>query len=129
MHFFRCGGECHDDVIDLLVLDDAVEIPACAEDAKAGCLASVQRVLVEEPNRRQSQLRALAEPLRNQPPDVAGADDQSALTGFALSPGAALGRDEPDSAREDEGGGEKRTLYHLFGDCGCVGETARERAR
>jgi hypothetical protein len=97
-------------VADLLVSDDAVEIPACAEDGKAGCLASVQRLLVEEPNRCQSHLRALEEPFGNQPPDVAGADDQSALTGVTLSPGAAFGRDKPDSVRDQEGGGEKPRL-------------------
>jgi hypothetical protein len=42
--------------------------------------------------------------------DVASADDQSALTGFTLSPDAPLGRDKPDSTREDERGGDKPRL-------------------
>lgn len=100
-------------MVDLLVSDDAVEIPACAEDGKAGRLAPVQRLLVEEPNRCQSHLQVLEEPLRKQPPGVASANDQSALTGITLSPGAALGRDKPDSDREDERRGEKKARSSL----------------
>ncbi len=82
----------------------ALEVPAGSEDGEAGYVASVKGLLVEEPDRSQAQLGMLAESLRNQSPDVPRANDQHALTGVTLSPGAALGGDEPDSARDHERG-------------------------
>ena len=71
-----------------------------SEDREAGYVASVERLLVEEPDRSQPHLGMLDESFRNQSPDISRADDQRALAGLTFSPGPALGGEEPDSARD-----------------------------
>ena len=59
------AGERDDDVFDPLVSDNPLEVPAGPEDREAGDVASVKRLLVEEPDRSQPHLGMLGEPFRN----------------------------------------------------------------
>ena len=48
-----------------LFFDNPLEVPAGPKDREVGNVASVKRLLVEEPDRSQPDLGMLGEPLRN----------------------------------------------------------------
>src|SRR5262245_58633462 len=99
MNLLGCRRERQHDVFDPLVPNDAFEIPALGKDRETRHVASVERLLVEERDRRQPDLGMLAKSLRHQSPDVSSADDQRALTGLAPSSRTALGGEKRDPAR------------------------------
>src|SRR5207244_1696496 len=59
-HLVGCRGEGDDDLLDAVLVDDGVEIPACARDGQAQRAARVEeRFLVEEGDRLEPELRTL----------------------------------------------------------------------
>src|ERR1051325_7951188 len=94
----RRRRERDDDVLDPVLLDEALEVPARAEDRhrQAGLL---ERLLVEEADRLEAELRMLEQTPRGEPADAAGAEDQRRLGGLALAARLNLRPAERDPAR------------------------------
>jgi hypothetical protein len=71
----RRGRESHDHLLDAVVGDDALEVPAGAEHRKPDPVVGRRhRIAVEEADRPEAELRLRLEALRHQPADAAGAE-------------------------------------------------------
>ncbi len=122
----RRGREGDDDLFDVVALDDLLEVPARAEHAQALLVGVVdQRVLVEEADRSQAELRPLAQPSGDQVPDAAGADDQRVEAGLAAAQRTAAIERDADAAGAEEHERERPQAHGLRGQRRVV---ARDRA-
>jgi hypothetical protein len=74
----RCGGEREHDAVDAVRRDDVLEVPARTEHGERQRAAVVDRVLVEEADGVEAELRGAREPARCEAADLAGADDEGA---------------------------------------------------
>ena len=71
-HLVRRRREGDDHLLDVVVGDHLLEVPARAEHRhRDRAVERVQRLLVEEPDRLEPQLRVREQPLRDQPADAA----------------------------------------------------------
>ena len=112
-HVVRRSRERDDHLLDVVLADDLLEIPARAQNRQDEAVAVVDaRLLVQVPDRLQAELRHLREALRRQSADAARAHDQRRPEPFArdqLPPprpvdrgpprGEIHGREEPEPQR------------------------------
>ncbi len=115
-----------DDVLDRVICDHLLEIPARAEDGQLR-VGVVARLLVEEADGPQPELRVLQEPSRGQPADPTGADDQRRLGRLAVPAGPGLRPVERDPAGRHVEGGERPQAQRLRREL--VGAAANDHAQ
>ena len=94
----RRGGEGDDHVLDAVLLDQPLEIPARTEDRQRQ-RRLVQRLLVDEADRLEAELGQLEQPACGQRADSAGADDQRGASVLTQAAGLELRPVERDAAR------------------------------
>ena len=120
-HGMRRRREGEDHVLDVVLLEDALQVPARAEHGQRGRAAlDLERVVVEEADRLQAELGAVHEAARHQVADLAGADDQR-----RAAPPRAIARvrdEEAGAARREEQRGQDPGLGGLSADVRVVGE-------
>src|SRR4051794_24406429 len=102
----RRTRERENNVLDAMCVDDISQIPTGAENGQRRAVLRtrrLKRILVQEPDRVQTHLGMLAEPLREEPADAASADDQGRCTG-ALASGGNERSDDSGSTRSEVDG-------------------------
>jgi len=115
----RRRREREQDVLDAVGLDHLREIPARPEDGErrrvGACRVVIQRILVEEADRSQTDLRMFDETLRKKSADGAGADDQGRRSDLAATPCSDDRRDDAPATRGQVHGREQPQPYCLDG--------------
>ncbi len=113
----------------VVALHDLFEIPAGAEHGQALVLVRVvdHRVLVEEPDRTQPELRAVAQTLGDQVADAAGTDDQRVEAGLAAPQRAALVERDAEAAGAEEDEREGPQPQRLLSEQRVVGHECAQR--
>ena len=95
----RRRREGHDHLLDAVVGDDALEVPAGAEHREPDlAVGGRPRIAVEEADRPEAELGLRLEALRHQPADSAGADDERRAERLTMPPRLDLGPVESDPA-------------------------------
>ncbi len=112
---------------DAVVGDEAIEIPAGAEDRERRTVGGVHRLLVHVPDRLEAELRMLEQAARGQASDLAGADDQRRHGGLTGGPGARLRPAERDPACGEVHGREDPRPERLGSEVDGVGEDHPQR--
>ena len=127
-HLVGRAGERHDHLLDAVLRDDPVEVPAGAEDReRQGLVFDDQRVLVQEADRLEPELGLRQEPGGGELADLAGADDQRRPERFAVAVRLRARPVERDAARGEIGGCEGPGADALRPQVGRVGrEPAQE---
>ncbi len=116
---------------------DLLEVPARTEHRQDSSITVLgQRLLVEVADRLQAELRHLQEPLRRQPADSSGTDDQGRPQPFAGDAVLPLRPVESRAPRGEEGGRVQPEPQRLIdrvgagaGDCGDRQQQDRSEAR
>ena len=103
-------------MLDPVLGNDAVEIPARAQDWQAVVVRDRARLLVQESDRAQAELGMVLQPHGRQPADVPGADDQRRAHGLASTAGPELTPGEDDAPGQQVDGGEGPDAGSLRGD-------------
>ena len=122
-HVVRRLGERDDHLLDAVSADDVLEVPARAEHRQVDvAVLGRDGLLVEEPDRPHAELGMREQPLRREPADVAGADDERRPERVAAPPRRQLGPVQQRAAADQVDGGETRDAKRLVGGRG-VGES------
>ena len=102
------GREGHDHVLDVMLGDDAIEVPARAQHRQARRRrADVEGILVEEADRPQPELRALQQSPRHDVGHPAGADDQRVPHSVSLAAGSQVRHVKNGPSGCQPGGGKE----------------------
>ena len=114
-HLVRRGREGHDHVLDPVLLDQPLEIPAGPEHGH-GQARLVERLLVEEADRLEPELRVVEQPSGGERADAAGTHDQGRPGQLAVPPGHQLRPVEGHAARGEVHGAEGQQPQRLAGE-------------
>ena len=126
-HLVRRLREGDDHLLDVVVDDYLVEVPAGAEHGHGDCAVErIHRLLVQEADRLEAELGIREQPLRDEAADTAGADDQRRAHRLALPARLRLRPVQGDAARDQVSGGERPRADRLRGQVDGLAEELAE---